>query len=116
MDTNEVTDLIEKQIAAFNARDIAGFLACYAADARILDAAGSLMAEGFEGMRQMYAPLFENSPDLHADITNRIHIGGWVVDDEHSTGFVMPGYPTELRAVVVYHVVDGKIAQSQLLG
>jgi hypothetical protein len=114
--TSEVTDLIEKQIAAFNSRDLEAFLACYARDARILDASSALMAEGYEGIRQMYAPLFANSPDLHAEITNRIQIGGWVIDDEHSTGFVMPGYPTELRAVVVYHVVDGRIVQSQLLG
>jgi len=116
MDTTEVTDLIEKQIAAFNARDIEGFLACFTSDARILDAAGTLMAQGSEGIRQMYASLFANSPDLHSEITNRIQIGGWVIDDEHTTGFVLPGYPTELRAVVVNHVVDGKIAQSQILG
>jgi hypothetical protein len=116
MDTTEVTDLIEKQIAAFNARDIAGFLACFAADARILDTSGSLMAEGHEGIRQMYVPLFENSPNLHSEITNRIQIGGWVIDDEHSTGFVLPGYPSELRVIVVNHEVDGKIVQSQILG
>jgi uncharacterized protein (TIGR02246 family) len=116
MDTTEVIDLIEQQVAAFNARDIERFLACYAADARIIDASGTVMAEGHHGLRQMYTPLFDNSPDLHAKITNRIHIGHWVIDDEHTTGFMAPGYPTELRAVVVYHVVDGKIAQSQLLG
>ena len=116
MDTMEVVDLIEQQIAAFNARDIEGFVDCYAADARIIDASGTVMAEGHNGLRQMYAPLFDNSPELHAEITNRIHIGTWVIDDEHTTGFVLPGSPTELRAVVVYQVVNGKIAQSQLLG
>ncbi|MGO8950702.1 MAG: nuclear transport factor 2 family protein [Ktedonobacterales bacterium] len=116
MDTTEVIDLIEQQIAAFNARDIEGFVDCYAADARIIDASGTVMAEGHNGLRQMYAPLFDNSPELQAKITNRIQIGSWVIDDEYTTAFVLPGYPTELRAVVVYHVVDGKIAQSQLLG
>jgi hypothetical protein len=116
MDTTEATDLIEKQIAAFNARDIEGFLACFASDARILDAGGTLMAEGHDGVLQMYVPLFANSPELHSEITNRIQIGGWVIDDEHTTGFVLPGYPTELRAVVVNHVVDGKIVHSQILG
>lgn len=116
METTEVIALIQQQVAAFNARDIDGFLDCYAADARIIDASGTVMAEGHNGLRQMYAPLFDNSPELHAEITNRIQIGSWVIDDEHTTGFVAPGYPTELRAVVVYHVVEGKIAQSQLLG
>jgi uncharacterized protein (TIGR02246 family) len=112
----EVTGLIEQQIAAYNARDIEGFVDCYAADAQIIDASGTVMAQGHDGLRQMYAPLFDNSPELHATITNRIQIGSWVIDDEHMTGFVLPGYPTDLRGVVVYHVVDGKIAQSQILG
>jgi hypothetical protein len=116
VDTTDVVDLIEQQVATYNARDLEGFVDCYAADARILDGSGTVMAEGHDGLRRMYALLFDNSPDLHAEITNRIHIGSWVIDDEHTTGFVLPGYPTELRAVVVYHVVDGKIAQSQLLG
>ena len=115
MDSTEVVDLIEQQVAAFNARDVASFVGCYAADARIIDASGTVLTQGHDGLRQMYAPLFENSPELHAKITNRIQIGTWVIDDEHLTGFVLPGYPTELRAVVVYHLVDGKIAQSQLL-
>ena len=116
MDTTGIIDLIEQQVAAYNARDLEGFVDCYAADAWIIDASSTVMAEGHDGLRQMYAPLFDSSPALHAEITNRIHIGTWVIDDEHTTGFVLPGYPTELRAVVVYHVVDGKIAQSQLLG
>ena len=116
MDTAEATDLIEQQVAAYNARNLEGFVDCYAADARIIDASGTVLAEGHYGLRLMYAPLFDNSPELHAHITNRIHIGTWVIDDEHTTGFVLPGYPTELRAVVMYHVVNGKIAQSQLLG
>lgn len=116
MEMAEVTDLIDKQVAAFNARDLGGFLDCYGDDARIIDGAGSLMAEGHAGMRQMYAPLFENSPNLHAAIANRIQIGTWVIDEEFTTGFVLPGYPTELRAVVVYHIVGSKIAQSQILG
>jgi hypothetical protein len=55
----------------------------------------SAMAEGHTGMRQMYAPLFENSPSLHAEIANRIQIGTWVIDDELASGFVLPGYPTD---------------------
>jgi hypothetical protein len=116
VDTTDANDVVDQQVAAFNARDLEAFVECYAADSRIIDASGTLMAEGHDGLRRMYAPLFESSPDLHAEITSRIHIGTWVIDDEHTTGFVLPGYPTELRAVVVYHVVDGKIAQSQLLG
>ena len=115
MDTTDVVDLIAQQVAAYNARDLQGFVACYAADARILDASGAVLAAGHAGLRQLYAPLFDNSPALHAEITTRLHIGGWVIDEERTTGFVLPGYPTELRVVVVYHVVDGKIAQSQLL-
>jgi hypothetical protein len=46
VDTTEVIDLIEQQIATFNAGEIEGFVGCYAADARIIDASGAVMAEG----------------------------------------------------------------------
>jgi uncharacterized protein (TIGR02246 family) len=115
METAGDTDLIERQIAAFNARDIEKFVACYAPDARILDASGGAMATGHEAIRQMYTPLFDNSPALHVEVVNSISIGSWVIDDEMFTGFNLPGYPTDLRSVVIYQVAGGTIQQSQIL-
>jgi uncharacterized protein (TIGR02246 family) len=115
METSAATDIIEQEIAAFNARDIEQFLACYAADAHILDGAGSTMASGHEEIRRMYAPLFDNSPDLPVQVVNRISFGTWVIDDEMLTGFILPGYPTDLRGVVAYQVADGTIQRAQIL-
>ncbi len=108
-------EVIDRQVAAYNRHDIGEFVSCYAPDARVLRADGSVLASGHEAIRSHYGPLFERSPSLHAEIRNRIEAGPVVVDEELVTGFVLPGTPTEIHAAVAYRVEDGLIRQAQLL-
>ena len=39
-------DLIDRKVAAYNRHDIDGFVACYAPDAEVLQADGSMLASG----------------------------------------------------------------------
>jgi hypothetical protein len=48
-------------------------------------------------------------------IANRATAGEFVVDEEHLTGFHFEGMPTEMTALCVYRVVEGKIARLMLL-
>lgn len=108
-------DAVERQLDAFNRRDLEGFLAAYAPDVVIEDGAGQVMMRGHDGMRAMYGPLFAQSPDLHAEVVTRIGVGDYVVDEERTTGFTFPGFPTELHAAVIYHLAGGRIARVRLL-
>jgi hypothetical protein len=65
-----------------------------------------LRSSGLASMREIYAKLFEKSPQLHALITNRITQGNYVIDQEVVTG--SPG-AKELTVVAIYEVKDGKI-------
>jgi len=108
-------DPIDEQINAYNARDLDRFVACYAPDAVIEDGIGNKMAEGREAMRALYGPLFEGSPQLHAEILTRIRVGPYVIDEEQTTGFNLEGYPSEIHAAVVYRVEDDTIVHARLL-
>ena len=108
-------DAVLVQLDAFNRRDLEGFLAAYAPDVVIEDGAGNVMMQGHDGIRAMYGPLFAQSPDLRAEVVNRIAVGDYVIDEERTTGFNFPGYPTELHAAVVYRLAGGKIERVRLL-
>lgn len=108
-------DAVQAQLDAFNNRALEGFLAAYAADTEIEDGAGHTLMAGHDGMRAMYGPLFAQSPSLHVEVVNRIVVGDYVIDEEHTTGFNFPGYPTELHAAVVYHLSGDLIDRVRLL-
>jgi hypothetical protein len=81
----------------------------------VKDFDGNSMMDGIDVIREQYGQLFRDSPDLHVEIPRRMVQGDYVIDQEVITGFVLPGYPTEMRAVVVYRVRDGVIADMMLL-
>jgi hypothetical protein len=112
---SDQTDLVDAQVKAFRARDLDGYVACYAAGAVIKDGDGNVMMNGIESIRGMYGQLFEQSPDLAVSIPNQMVIGDYVIHEEQLDGFNMEGYPPQVHAVVVYRVADGKIREVTLL-
>jgi hypothetical protein len=109
-------DVVDQQIAAYNRRDIDGFVACYADNAVVVQPDGSLLASGHDEIRARYGELFEQSPDLRAEILNRIEVGAVVIDEERVSGFVLPGMPSEIHAAVLYRVAEGLIQDAHLYG
>ncbi len=106
-------DPVEEQLAAYNARDLERFLACYTSDVIVEDASDTRLMEGREAMRATYAALFANSPDLHAEVLTRIRVRDFVVDEERVTG--MRGMSESVHAAVVYRVRDGLITHVRML-
>lgn len=105
-------DAVERQVQAYNARDVDGFIACYAKDVVIEDAEGQPLMSGRAAMRERYGLLFADSPELHAEIVTRIRVGSYVIDEERVTG--RPD--GELHAVAVYRLDgDGRIDRVRFL-
>ena len=113
---SQASELVDRQIAAFNHRDLDAFVACYSADARIAQPDSSLLASGHLEIRTVYGELFRQSPELNAEIRARIEVGSFVIDEELLTGFVMVGMPPQLHAAAAYRVADGLIQSVQLFG
>jgi hypothetical protein len=109
------TDVIDAQLEAYRARDVEKFLSHYADDASVVMFDGTAMFPSKQVMREAYGKLFADSPDLRVTLASRMAAGDFVVDEEHLTGFHFEGMPTEMTALTVYRVADGKIARLMIL-
>jgi uncharacterized protein (TIGR02246 family) len=104
-------DVIDRQIDAYNARDIDGFLAAYAPDAVIEDGRGNVLMRGVDEIRAEYEPFFRDFPSLHGRVLRRMAAGAWTVDEELITGW----QPEPVAALVAYHVAADRIDRVLLL-
>ena len=99
--------VVQRQVEAYNARDIDAFLSLYAVDMVIRRLpSGEVIAEGRDAIRARWGKRFADNPELHCTITQRIVHGDWVVDHELVTG--VESRP-RIRAVATYEVRDGLI-------
>jgi hypothetical protein len=104
--------VVDRQVQAYNQRDIDAFVACYAADAVIEDARGNVLMRGADAVGAAYSRFFEASPTLHAEVPTRIELGAYIVDEERISGTP----DGEVHAVVVYHVTDDLIDHVRIIG
>ena len=96
--------IVQKQLDAYNFQDIDMFMATYAEDVKLYNYPDELIIEGKTEMWEQYATLFENTPDLFAEIENRTIIGNKVIDKEKVT---ING--NTIYAVAIYEVENGLI-------
>lgn len=98
------TDPVERQIAAYNARDIEAYLVCFNPDCVMEDGENQRLMAGHVEMRARFRALFDHSPNLHCDIVHRKRIGDYVVTEESIRG-VLPGTHINLtREVAIYRI------------
>lgn len=103
---NSPEALAQRQLNAYNARDIEAFLEPYSEDVEIYNFPNELIHKGKEEMRLRYTSLFESVPDLHCELVNRIVLGNMVMDQERVSGFPNGRI---IKAVAIYKVENGKI-------
>ncbi|MEL6988875.1 MAG: amidohydrolase family protein, partial [Bacteroidota bacterium] len=65
-------ELAQQQLNAYNLRDIDAFLEPYSDTVKIFGFPDQPMMEGKEAMRKGYEGMFENTPNLHCKLLNRI--------------------------------------------
>jgi len=107
--------VVQRQLDAYNARDVDALLATYAPDARQYEHPATLLASGHEAMRERFAQRFQE-PDLHARLLQRVVMGNLVIDHEVVTRNFPEGKGA-VELVAIYEVVDGRIrSQSVQLG
>ncbi len=99
-------EIVQKQVNAYNARNIEAFAQFFSEDVRIYNHPEKLRFQGRDTLRVRYNQQFTNEPDRHAEIINRIVMGNHILDHEYVTGL-----PDEnsVRAIAHYVVEDGKI-------
>ena len=107
----EPAQVVQEFIDAFNARDVDRVVGCFRADAVMQNDLGTVFAQGAEAIRAHFGQFLPQSPNLHAEIRSRIHVGAWVVQAEHATGLVLREPVPEFDIISAYRVEDGKIVK-----
>lgn len=98
-------------IDAVNARDVDRVVDCFSADAVVQNDAGHVFAQGEEAVRAHFGQFIAQSPNLHVEIPSRIHVGSWVVQEEHTTGLILEEPVPDFHIPSAYRVEDGKIVK-----
>jgi hypothetical protein len=108
--TQDPASVVQRQLDAYNARDIEGLLATYAQDAEQYALHGGLLARGHGDLRPRFAERFAE-PDLHALLLHRAVVGKVVVDHELITRNFPEGRGT-LEMLCLYEVEGGLIRKA----
>ncbi len=102
--------VVQRQLDAYNARDLDALMATYAGDAQQFEHPAKLLASGAAQVRERSAARF-TEPNLHASLLKRMVMGHIVVDQEKVTR-TFPEGPGTLELVAIYEVQNGRIARA----
>ncbi len=104
--------VVQRQLDAYNARDLDALLATYSAHARQFAHPATLLASGAADIRERMAQRFAE-PDLHARLLQRVVMGNIVIDHEEVTR-TFPEGRGRVDMVVIYEVADGRIQSASV--
>ncbi len=102
--------VVQKQLDAFNARDIDALLAVYAEDAQMFEHPSKLVAQGATKFRERFTIRFQER-NLHAALLSRTVMGNVVVDHEEVTR-TFPDGPGTIQLIMIYEVQAGRIKRA----
>src|SRR5271166_446336 len=110
--------LVERAIAAINARDIERYLACCTENVKLetpLAAVGGVY-EGIDGIRRYFTDIEDAAPDFRIELD-----GVQEVDSKRVLAFLhisstgrASGIPMAMPLTNVYDVIDGKISRIRI--
>ena len=99
-------DVVQRQLEAYNARDLARFLAEYSEDIEVFRLPAATPAiVGRKAFAEFYATQRFNHTGLHAELRGRMAFGNKVIDHERISG--VRDQPFDIA--VAYEVRDGRI-------
>lgn len=98
----------QRQLEAYNARDLARFVAEYTEDVRVwrLPATEPVLV-GRAALAEHYRLNRFHLPALHAELVNRMVFGNKVIDHERVSGV----QPTPMEVAAIYEVTPAGISQ-----
>ena len=102
--------VVQRQLDAYNAKDLDALLALYAEEAELYEFPATLLARGSAALRERFAIRFQE-PNLHAELLHRIVAGNTVIDHERITRDFPEG-PGTLELTMIYEVKVGRITRA----
>ncbi|MFD1162825.1 nuclear transport factor 2 family protein [Hwangdonia seohaensis] len=102
--TSNPEAIVNKQLEAYNKRDIDAFVNTYSTDIKLYKFPNQLISEGQDAIKKQYGSMFAKTSDLNAEIVNRMVLGNKIIDKEKVTANGNIFY-----AIAIYEVKNEKI-------
>ena len=99
--------IVQKQLDAYNKRDLAEFLSCFHDEVCVTQLVSKTTSSGKELFTQRYKTLFENNKNLHCELKSRIILNTVIIDEEWVTG--ASAFPQGLHTIAIYSFRDNLI-------
>jgi hypothetical protein len=107
---------VARQLAAYNARDLAAFAACYTDDVILEDVEQGVFARSRKELEARYGKLFHEHPENKASVTSRSVLLPWVFEEEvverDKVSADGARTPTRWRVFVVYKLAGELVARA----
>jgi hypothetical protein len=113
MDASSTADAafpVQKQLDAYNNRDIDAFMPWWSEDCEYYEFPNRLLARGAAEIRARHIARFKE-PNLCGRLLTRITVADVVIDHETVTRSFADG-PGEVDVITIYEVENGKIAKA----
>jgi uncharacterized protein (TIGR02246 family) len=99
-------DIVNRQLDAYNARDLQTFCNLFADEAVLIDLpTGDVIAQGKQSIAELYAARFRDNPQLNCTVHSRVDLASFAIDRETVNG--LPGGPVDI--IAIYEVREGLI-------
>src|SRR5688572_25396010 len=102
--------VVQRQLDAYNARDIDALMATYADDIELYEHPAKLLASGAAQVRERQAVRLAE-PNLHAKLIQRMVMGNIVIDQEVVTR-TFPEGTGLIELIAIYQVSEGRIGKA----
>jgi hypothetical protein len=103
-------EVVQKQLDAYNRKDIEAFISVWADDAQYYAHPDTLLASGAAAIRERHVDRFKE-PNLHGVLIERVGLGNIVVDHERVTR-TFPEGPGTVEVLAIYEVQGVKIVKA----
>ena len=104
------TEVVRRQLDAYNAKDIETFMSCWAEDAQYFAFPSDLLAEGAQQIRERHEARFQE-PDLFGKLIHRMNVGNLVIDREIVTR-TLPEGVGHVDVIAIYEVSGGRVIKA----
>ena len=114
MSDSSAQAVVDRQMVAYNNRDLEGFIDCYGETLEVYDISKGAEKQILpkESFKETMAKLFATSPNLNGVVEERIIHGNRVVDKERVTGY---RGDDEVTKIVTYIVENNLITRLYFL-
>jgi hypothetical protein len=109
-----IDQIIDDQMLAFNNRDIKKMMPLYSEEIKVFNHTdNTIVIDGINECEKMFTTLFDNSPNLYAEIIKTINFDNKVIVHEYVCG--RNGSDEKTEQVVIFEVKNQKITRMDLI-